>query len=148
MKKLLLIFILLFSIPAFAAEFVPIVHSTEYESAHIITTNRIKALYWITVTWHNNAGTRWLIIYDSVTIPIDGALDTTKVLYCAVVSLPGDGSIGTKSFDWTQHPLQHGSVNSIPPSAAGLVAIISVDPDGCAVKAADGNNNWLTAGFN
>lgn len=147
MVKLLVALTLLWASVSYAAEFVPIVHSTAYESSHLVTTDRTKALYWISITW-KTAATRWLIVYDSVTVPADGALTASKILYCGVVSLVTDGAVGTKSFDWTNHPLQHGSTKGIPTSAVGLMAIISVDPGGCVDKAADGDNDWFTAGFN
>lgn len=139
-KRLAVLLIaLLFASPSYAAEAVPTVHSTAYESGHILTTSVSKSLYWITVTWKTQAQ-RWLIVYDSTTMPDDGALTGSKVLYCAVVSLLNDPNQGSKSFDWTNHPLYRGS--------SGMVAIISTNGNGCTTKTADGNNVWITAGVN
>lgn len=142
MKRILtILFItfLLFGSPIKAAEFVPNVHSTAYEPGHILTTNNSLGLYWITVTWNTQAA-RWLVIYDDVTIPADGALTAAKVLYCAVVSSATDPAQGSKSYDWSNHPLVHGTT--------GMVAFLSTNSGGCTTKTADGNNNWITAGIN
>jgi len=128
--------VFLISSIVYAAEFVPIVHSTAYESSHVITTNPAQALYWISVTWKTSA-LRYLIIYNATTIPSDGALTASNVLYCGIASLLNDGAPGTKSFDFTQHPLQYGSGRTIPTTAVGMVAIISTDSSGCAVKSND-----------
>jgi hypothetical protein len=141
MRKLLVILCLLFAsiAPSFAAEAVPIVHSTSYEHDHVLTTDPSKALYWLTVTWNTQA-LRWLIIYDATTVPGDGALSTSLVLYCAVASLATDPTQSSKSFDWTNHPLLHG--------LNGMVVVISTSASGCTAKTADGNNDWITAGVN
>lgn len=140
MKLLVVLALCLFiSLDCYAAEPVPNVHSLTYESSHVLTTDPTKSLYWITVTWQTQ-NQRWLIIYDSLTVPPDGALTPSKVLYCGIVSLTGDPPQGTKSFDFTQHPLYR--------PTTGLVAIISTNANGCATKTADGLNNWITAGVN
>lgn len=138
-RLVVLICSFLFASMCYAAEPVPIVHSTAYESSHVISTDPTKSLYWITITWKTQ-GQRYLIVYDSTTIPVDGALTGARVLYCAVVSLTSDPPIGTKSFDFTQHPLYR--------AAIGTVAIISTSGNGCTTKTADGDNNWITAGVN
>lgn len=146
MKKLIVVCMLLFSFwfykaiqEAQGAEPVPNVHSLQYESSHILTVGNLYSLYWITVTWHTQAP-RWLIIYDASTVPVDGGLTTSKILFCAVVSTTSDPATGTKSFDWSDHPLRHQNL--------GLVAMISTNAAGCITKSADGANDWFTAGIN
>lgn len=140
MRRLLWISLfLIYPILLNAAESVPVVKSIAYESSHIITTDKSKSLYWITVSWITQAE-RWLIIYDSTTVPADGPINTSLVLYCAVISLSSDPDTGTKSWDWTNHPLYRGT--------HGIVAVISTNSNGCTTKEADGNNNWIAAGVN
>ena len=141
MKKVLLaglVWLVGYTAPCYAAEPQILIHSTAYEATRVLTTDPTKALYWVTITWKTQAN-RWLIVYDSATVPVDGVLSGPLVMYCGVVSLATDAAQGTRSFDFTSHPL--------PKTTNGTTVIISTNGAGCATKTADGANNWLSAGI-
>jgi hypothetical protein len=137
MKAKIFLMLLFLSSPCFAAEAVPSVHSLNAHTL-VITTNPTLNLYWITVTWETQAQRR-LIIYDSTAALGDTILDSSKILYCGILSNTNDPAPGSKSFDWSNHPLQHGKL--------GMVALISTS-DLCTTLTNDGDHNWITAGFN
>lgn len=103
------------------------------EGSHQFTGNRCTS---ISVTWHTSAP-RWLMVFDTQTMPPSGQLaPNVPLIVCQFIQGAGNQADGTQNFDWNTHPII---------VTTGVLAVISVNPQGCTAMTPDGNNNWIAA---
>jgi hypothetical protein len=101
------------------------------EGSHQFTGNKCTAT---SVTWHTIAP-RWLMIFDTQTMPPSGQLTPNMpLIVCQFIQGAGNQQDGTQNFDWNTHPII---------VTSGLLVVVSVNPQGCTAMTPDGNNNWI-----
>ena len=102
------------------------------EGSHQFTGNRMTAT---SVTWHTIAP-RWLMVFDTQTMPPAGQLGpTVPLIVCQFIQGAGNQTDGSQNYFWTGSPII---------VTTGVLVVISVNPQGCTAMTPDGANDWIT----
>ena len=140
MKRLLLVVCCCIALASSASgqSQVPAIGSAQAEGSHVFTQ---LGVYTVAISWSATATARYLLIFDSRTLPPDGATSTCSVMkangclrWCGYMPNSTNAK-GIQTFDWTVHPLAN---------MYGTVLAVSTGAD-CATLAVDGANDFFYA---